>query len=208
MDFPFQNRHARAMPRPRAFDEDKVVEAAKELFWDQGYLATSVGDLEDATGLSRSSLYMAFGNKRDLFDAALAVYLTTFIDPLLSPLERADAGLHDAARYFTILATLFKDPAAQRGCLMINTIAESAGRDKRVTRLGEEFLDRLRAAFANALQSSVRARAMTRAQATQRTTLLKGAVVGAWITVRADPPGARALCRSAAAEVEAWVPAP
>src|SRR3984893_773022 len=105
------------MSRPRAFEEEQVVVAAKQVFWEQGYLQTSVGDLEEATGLSRSSLYMAFGSKRDLFAAALRVYLDTFIDPLLGPLERDDAGLHEVVVYFKTLATLFKDPGAQRGCL-------------------------------------------------------------------------------------------
>src|SRR6266480_6213904 len=98
-----------SMPRPRAFEEEQVVAAAKQVFWEQGYLKTSVGDLEEATGLSRSSLYMTFGSKRDLFAAALRVYLDTFVDRLLGPLESKDAGVREIVGYFKTLATLFKD---------------------------------------------------------------------------------------------------
>jgi AcrR family transcriptional regulator len=192
------------MPRPRAFDEEQVVAAAKQLFWDRGYLQTSVADLEQATGLSRSSLYMAFGSKRDLFAAALRDYLDTFVDPLLGPLERDDAGLRDIVAYFKILATLFDDPDAHRGCLMINTIGERGGHDPALRREGERFLARLRSAFANALNSSVRAKVTTRSQATERAALLGGAAVGAWTTVRADPAAARTLCLSTAAQVDSW----
>ena len=60
------------MGRPRAYDQDTVVIAAKETFWQRGLEWTAVSDLEGATGLSRSSLYLAFETKRGLFDAALA----------------------------------------------------------------------------------------------------------------------------------------
>jgi AcrR family transcriptional regulator len=192
------------MPRPRAFDEDTVVAAAKDLFWERGYLTTSVDELEEATGLGRSSLYGAFGTKRDLFEAALRMYLETFIDPLLSPLERDDAGLREVVAYFVIVGRLFREPGAQRGCLMLNIIGEKAGRDPGFTREGELFLGRIRSAFANALSGSVRTGVMSPAQATERAALLAGTVVGAWMTVRADPVAARALCRSAASQVESW----
>jgi AcrR family transcriptional regulator len=196
------------MPRPRAFDEEQVVVAAKERFWEQGYLTTSVGDLEAATGLSRSSLYMAFGTKGDLFAAALRVYVETFIDPLLAPLESWDAGLDAIVGYFKALATLFEDPASQRGCLMINTIGERAGRDAAFTHQGQDFLQRVRSGFGHALKSAVSAGVMTRRQATQRAALLGGAMAGAWVTVRVDPDAARALCLSTAAQVESWLTGP
>ncbi|MDD0859753.1 TetR/AcrR family transcriptional regulator [Arthrobacter alpinus] len=44
-------------------------------------------DLERATGLSRSSIYHAFGSKRGLFDAAVASYLSEIIRPRLQPLD-------------------------------------------------------------------------------------------------------------------------
>src|SRR6185312_14988139 len=71
------------MARTRAYDQGTVVVAAKQMFWQRGLEGTAIGDLEAATGLSRSSLYLAFGTKRALFDAALANYFDTFIDPLL-----------------------------------------------------------------------------------------------------------------------------
>ncbi|MEY2450678.1 MAG: TetR/AcrR family transcriptional regulator, transcriptional repressor for nem operon [Acidimicrobiaceae bacterium] len=205
MDFAFHNRQTLVVPRPRAFDEADAVVAAKEAFWDHGYVTTSVGDLEEATGLSRSSLYSTFTTKRDLFHAALAVYLETFIDPLLGPLEREGADLREITRYFKRLETLFKEPRAQRGCLLINTMGECAGRDAGLTRQLDEFLDRLRSAFANALRPSVHAGLMTSREATEHAALLGGAVVGVWLTVRVDPASARTLCRSAAAQVQSWI---
>src|SRR5438270_12567635 len=57
--------------RPREFDADVALEQAMRLFWLKGYLGTSVSDLTEALGISRASLYAAFGNKDELFLAAL-----------------------------------------------------------------------------------------------------------------------------------------
>jgi hypothetical protein len=87
---------------------------------------------------------------------------------------------------------------------MINTIGESGGRDADLTSEGQQFLARVRAAFANALKRSVRAEAMTRRESAERVALLGGAMVGAWTIVRADPAAARALCLSTASHVASW----
>lgn len=66
---------ARPMPRTREFDEDEVIERATRVFWDLGYDGTTVPDLLQATGLSRSSLYETFGDKRALFLRTVHAYV-------------------------------------------------------------------------------------------------------------------------------------
>ena len=55
------------MPRPRAFDDTVALDACVDQFWDHGFHATSTDDLCEKSGLSRSSLYNAFGKKRDVY---------------------------------------------------------------------------------------------------------------------------------------------
>jgi AcrR family transcriptional regulator len=75
------------MGRPREFDRDTALEEAMRLFWAKGYEGTSVADLTNTLGISRPSLYAAFGDKQSLFGAALeryavgpAAYVTAAID--------------------------------------------------------------------------------------------------------------------------------
>jgi AcrR family transcriptional regulator len=60
--------------RPREFDIDRALERAMELFWRQGYEGTSLADLTRELGLTRPSLYAAFGSKEALFLKALDLY--------------------------------------------------------------------------------------------------------------------------------------
>lgn len=62
------------MGRPREFDTDAALEKAMRLFWAKGYEGTSIADLTGTLGISRPSLYAAFGDKQSLFRAALARY--------------------------------------------------------------------------------------------------------------------------------------
>jgi TetR/AcrR family transcriptional repressor of nem operon len=62
------------MARTKDFDEDDVLEKAVELFWRKGYNATSMQDLVDGLGISRSSLYDTFGDKHTLYIRALEKY--------------------------------------------------------------------------------------------------------------------------------------
>src|ERR1700679_366152 len=65
-----------ARGRPREFDVDQALAAALGVFWRKGYEGASMTDLTGAMGVSRPSLYAAFGNKEQLFRQALDLYET------------------------------------------------------------------------------------------------------------------------------------
>jgi TetR/AcrR family transcriptional repressor of nem operon len=62
------------MARPREFEEEDVLNALRDVFWERGYDGTSYSDIIEATGLQKGSLYAAFGDKRTLYLRALARY--------------------------------------------------------------------------------------------------------------------------------------
>src|SRR5882757_8083198 len=64
-----------AMGRPREFDVDKALDLALQVFWRKGYEGASMADLTETMGITRPSLYSAFGNKEELFRKALDRYV-------------------------------------------------------------------------------------------------------------------------------------
>jgi AcrR family transcriptional regulator len=195
------------MSRPRTFEIPSVVKAAKELFWRRGYAGTSLGDVEAATGLNRSSLYQAFGSKEQLFDAALDDYVTTFMGPLLGPMESATAGPDDVQVFFGKLATRFRDDpaAARKGCLWVNSLAEFSGRADALEVSANAYRARLYNAFNNAFSDGGRpAEAGAHALAQQRSRMLAATTFGLWLAARIDAAEAAVLADAVRAEVRSW----
>jgi AcrR family transcriptional regulator len=64
-----------AMGRPREFDPDQALDIALQVFWRRGYEGASMADLTEAMGITKPSLYAAFGNKEELFRKALDRYV-------------------------------------------------------------------------------------------------------------------------------------
>ncbi len=60
--------------RPREFCVEQALAAALGVFWTKGYEGSSMSDLTQAMGITRPSLYAAFGNKEELFRKALDLY--------------------------------------------------------------------------------------------------------------------------------------
>lgn len=65
------------MPRNKEFNYDEKLTVARNLFWKNGYHATSMNDLVDAMKINRSSLYLTYGGKHDLFLKSLNHYIQT-----------------------------------------------------------------------------------------------------------------------------------
>ena len=100
-----------------------------KLFWRQGYEATSVQQLVEATGLNRASLYNAFGDKHGLFLAAVDRYLESVSCSRLTALE-ADGPAFSALRgYFDELIAFSLGDGRRLGCLITNTAIELAPHD-------------------------------------------------------------------------------
>lgn len=60
--------------RPRGFDEEAALDAAMQMFWEEGYEGATLADLTRAMGINRSSMYAAFGDKEALFKLVIARY--------------------------------------------------------------------------------------------------------------------------------------
>ena len=135
------------MGRTATFDRADAVRAARSVFWDRGYEATSIPDLEQATGLKRSSLYHAFESKKGLFDAAVENYLAESVRPLLAPITSKDAKPDALNDYFATLASSINSAGSHPGCLLITAANAPVGADPVVRAAISGYYDELLAAF-------------------------------------------------------------
>lgn len=142
------------MARPREFDEERVLQAALEVFRAKGFDGATLGELEDATGLGRGSLYGAFGDKRALFHKVLGRYLTSSLDEMLAPLHAPEAGREAIVALFRGIARDASRDRERKGCLMTNCSVELADRDPDLACQAARGFDRFERAFATAIRAA------------------------------------------------------
>ncbi|MCF3131130.1 TetR/AcrR family transcriptional regulator [Streptomyces olivochromogenes] len=120
------------MARPRQFDEEEVVKAARDQFWSVGYNGTSMDDLSAATGLGRGSLYGAFGDKHGLFLAALDSYNGDALEAWRTALGGPGPALPKLELHVRNVAEVITGDVEQRGCMMAKSAAELSSVDEDV----------------------------------------------------------------------------
>jgi TetR/AcrR family transcriptional repressor of nem operon len=138
------------MARPRNFDIDDATAALLDVFWRKGYASASLRDLCEATGQRSASLYAAFGDKDQMFRAAIQRYVS-WIEDELTPAEDGPAGVRHILET-TCRLTLEDDE--RRGCPVINSVAERDTLSAGANTLVAESFARLRALFARQIEAS------------------------------------------------------
>jgi TetR/AcrR family transcriptional repressor of nem operon len=103
-------------------------------FWAHGYEATSMQDLVDCTGVNRGSLYATFGDKRELFLAALRMY-DERRRRLLSEFEKRYPPRQAIGRVFTSFIDQVNEMGGNSGCFLTNSALELAAHDREIGRL-------------------------------------------------------------------------
>lgn len=140
--------------RPLEFDPDQALAAAVEVFWERGYEASSISDLQAATGLSKSSLYQAFGGKQQLFERCLARYADDLSGQLRAALARAGSGRRFIEATFEAVAGTARGPAGARGCLLANSASELGQRDPALAGPVADGLARFTGVFEQAVRKA------------------------------------------------------
>lgn len=170
------------MVRPREFDEDQALDAAMRIFWEKGFEATSLSDLTSKMGIQRPSIYAAFGDKKQLFEAALRKYTQSHAAYVRSRLQSNSSVKEAFYNFFGgVVAEEYED-GPNRGCFCINTMVELAPHDEKFEILTREHQMYLSAVFQETLERGIRSGELeasmdTRALAHTMVSLLIGITV-------------------------------
>lgn len=191
------------MGRMPSFERSAVVDAARDVFWRRGYAETGIAELEQATGLTRSSIYNAFGSKRGLFDAVLAAYLDDVVRTRLRPLGGGDPGALEAYIAEMRDGIEHDTPRARLGCLLLNAGSSSLATDDVEVRT---TISSYAAEMRGAIRAAVADRRPDLApDAVDALAAVCASLVVAGLTLaRADRDGALATLASVPTTLESW----
>ena len=135
------------MARTKDFDEAEVLNKAVNIFWLKGYNGTSMQDLVDGLGISRSSLYDTYGDKHTLFIKALESYQCANSGNFCQ-ITNSDRPAKEIIRTLLeyVIGNLLNDKS-QKGCFMVNAEVEVALHDKQVSEMIQKNDQQIEEAF-------------------------------------------------------------
>lgn len=143
------------MARPREFEMDDALHRAMITFWENGYEEASLADLLDNMGLTRGSLYKAFGDKKSLFVQTLERYGDTIVAGALTML--CDPSIPDGrlriAKLFRSVADTPND-GSPKGCLLCGTAAARVVNDPDISKVVHGQMGDLASGFEAALRDA------------------------------------------------------
>lgn len=134
------------MPRPKSYDRQGSVEKACKAFWEHGFQALGVREIERLTGLNQFAIRAEFGGKEGLYLEALKFYSDAAISTVLPPLE--DGGIAEIIAFLRGLVDSGSMTSSPWGCLIVNTGIENA-------RIRSERLNAATESYWNALESYI-----------------------------------------------------
>jgi TetR/AcrR family transcriptional repressor of nem operon len=125
------------MPRIKMFDENDVLKKAMDLFWKQGYSATSVQDLVSHLGINRASLYDTFGDKEQLFRKSFELYRRTNLESLKQFLSSHEDIREGFTKLFDNAIQEAITDKDRKGCFVVNTTTELVPNDESIVQVLE-----------------------------------------------------------------------
>jgi len=153
MEQSFHNYYLHAiMARPFEFEKEEILSKAMILFWDKGYFNTSAQEIVDHLGISRSSVYNSFSDKRKLFIEALRFYINTESTALIATLNHLPPTPESVR---LILEHIVNDnfrSTRPKGCLAVNTAIEFSNHDEEIKGIIKGNLKQVISVFADFME--------------------------------------------------------
>lgn len=136
------------MSRTTLYNRHEALERAIQLFWQKGFHATSLKDIEQALDMRPGSIYAAFGNKDGLFQEALDYYAQAGLKELERTLGSYESPLSGLAAYMRQLGGIREKNLPSRACMLVKSLLELGAREQLALEKVEKLLAGMEARFA------------------------------------------------------------
>lgn len=144
------------MSKHAKFDRDEVIEKAKNLYWQKGYHATSMRNLQDVVDMRPGSIYAAFGSKDNLFKEALKRYAEESSEQLALCIADAPTVLAGLKQFIRNATISNKDSMPSGMCMIVKTVGElTQGDSPELLASATSILEGVENAFVQIFQQAI-----------------------------------------------------
>ncbi|OEY65054.1 TetR/AcrR family transcriptional regulator [Marinobacter sp. X15-166B] len=144
------------MARTSNHNRQDSLDRALQLFWQKGFHATSLKDLEKALDMRPGSIYATFGNKDGLFQESLERYARLGLAELERVLQAYDSPLTGLAAYVRKFGALREQELPSCACMLVKSLLELGEREQAARRKAEELLAAMEARFTDRFAAAQR----------------------------------------------------
>ncbi|MGP6089011.1 TetR/AcrR family transcriptional regulator [Antarctobacter jejuensis] len=146
------------MTRARPYDRDAALDAALTLFWQKGYHATSLKDLESALHMKPGSIYAAFKSKEALFLLALERYYERNVQSIRAQMAERSSPLAALAAFLRSFAQEEADDPKRRACMVVRTMLDATDAEAALAVQSRLYLDQMTGEFQKIFEAAKQAR--------------------------------------------------
>jgi AcrR family transcriptional regulator len=112
----------------------------RSVFMAKGFAAASLDELAAAAGLNRPSLYAAFGDKEQLYIAALRFYGSKSVDALDDVLTGPGTIAQRLGKVYNGAIDLYTAPPHRPGCMIVGTAAAESPMHPQIAGVARDLL--------------------------------------------------------------------
>ena len=144
------------MSKQAKFNRDDVINKAKNLYWEKGYHATSMRNLQDVVDMRPGSIYAAFGSKENLFNEALNCYAQESAKHLADCMAAEKTILDGLKHFLRSITTCNKEAMPSGMCMIVKSIAELTQNDHPdLLANATQILSRIEISFRDIFQQAI-----------------------------------------------------
>jgi TetR/AcrR family transcriptional repressor of nem operon len=130
------------MARTKNFNTDEALDKAIDLFRKHGYQATTPAQLVSHMGISRSSLYDTYGDKRSLYLKAIRRYADRIQEQSNAIIANATNGRQAIGDYMRMSLDGCYGKDMPAGCLLVNSVSELPADESELMRIIADSLEK------------------------------------------------------------------
>lgn len=142
------------MSKKSKFNREEVIANATNLYWEKGYHATSMRNLQDAIDMRPGSIYAEFGSKDGVFKASLQHYAQISIEQLQNVRAESSSPLNALKTFVkqAVIETQKNSPSSM--CMLAKTVAELTEEQAELLNIARDALNSVEAQFANLIKEA------------------------------------------------------
>ncbi|WP_415887340.1 TetR/AcrR family transcriptional regulator [Neptuniibacter sp. QD37_6] len=136
------------------YDREQVIQKATHLFWEKGFHATSMRNIQECIDMRPGSIYACFGSKEGLFKETLNYYTDAMLKRLES-FEEAQSSPLLALKEFIFKSALDNNQnRPNEMCMLVKTISELSTENKESLEEARRLMKVMENAFARLLDQA------------------------------------------------------